>query len=196
MANTPTRGADRSPRGNPSEPGKVAPVAMHRVGTRTTGSFSVTSNTLDDHASFPSRHTGCGNGLSPTLRWTPVAGARSYAVIVEDPDAPSAEPFVHWLAWNIPPDVHELPEALSADGEFDMPAGMRQGRNDRGGIGWFGPRPPAGDDAHRYHFQVLALDGALDLAPGADRKDLLNAIDGRVLAKGELVATSQAPARQ
>ena len=117
-------------------------------------------------------------------------------MLVEDPDAPGAQPFVHWLAWNIPPDIRELPADIRAGAASQAPAGMRQGRNDRGTIGWFGPRPPAGDAAHHYHFQVLALDALLDLPDGATRDDLLATIDGHVLAKGELVATSEAPTRQ
>lgn len=73
---------------------------------------------------------------------------------------------------------------------------MRQGRHDRGGVGWFGPRPPAGDPPHGYHFQVLALDAMLDLPGGATREELLADVDSHVIAKGGLVATSQVPTQQ
>ncbi len=172
------------------------PVALQREATRATAGLRVTSPQIDADAPIPERHTAYGENRAPALRWKPVGGARSYAVLVEDPDAPAAEPFVHWLVWNIPADMHELPEDIRAETEPRAPAGIRQGRNDRGGIGWFGPRPPAGDAPHHYHFQVLALDAPLDLPDGATRDELLRTIDGRVLAKGELVATSQAPTQQ
>ena len=183
---------------NPSgqRAGNAVPVALQREATRATAGIRVTSPQIDADAPIPERHTEYGEGRSPALRWQAVGGARSYAVLVEDPDAPSAEPFVHWLVWNIPPDMHELPADIRADSKPQPPAGILQGRNDRGSIGWFGPRPPAGDAPHRYHFQVLALDAMLDLEEGATRDELLRTIDGRVLAKGELVATSQAPTQQ
>jgi Raf kinase inhibitor-like YbhB/YbcL family protein len=94
---------------------------------------------------------------------------------------------VHWLAWNIDPAARGL------DGNGGI-AGA-QGRNSRGGTGWFGPHPPAGA-AHPYHFELFALDRKLDLAAGADRAALLGAMRGHVLGKGELVgmfAKNQGP---
>jgi len=177
-----------------SRAGHSTPVALQREATRASADLRVSSPQIDAGTPIPERHTEYGEGRSPALRWQPVGGARSYAVLVEDPDAHAPEPFVHWLAWNIPPDMHELPADLRGDGK--APAGLRQGRNDRGSIGWFGPRPPAGDAPHHYHFQVLALDAMLDLEEGATREELLRSVDGHVLAKGELVATSQAPTQQ
>jgi Raf kinase inhibitor-like YbhB/YbcL family protein len=114
-----------------------------------------------------------------------VANAKSYALIVEDPDAPMARPFVHWLAWNIPGSTTELPEG--------SPQVAVEGENGSGSMGYFGPRPPAGDADHHYHFQVFALDTTLNLAPGAKRDDVVEAMKGHVLAKGELVATYGQP---
>lgn len=188
--------ANRQDQSNPRRTRQSVPIALQREATRATAGIRVTSPQLDAGASIPERHTEYGEGRAPALRWQPVGGARSYAVLVEDPDAPTAEPFVHWLAWNIPPDMHELPEDIRGDTAPRAPSGMRQGRNDRGSIGWFGPRPPAGDAPHHYHFQVLALDAMLDLEEGASRDELLRTIDGRVIAKGELVATSEAPTQQ
>lgn len=177
----------------PGATGPVSEVAMRREATRTRGEIRVSSPQITAQAPIPSRHTAYGDDASPELQWNPIAGARSYALLVEDPDAPTARPFVHWLVWNIPPGPHGLPEAIETVGEPVDVKGIRQGRNDRGEIGYFGPRPPAGDPPHRYHFQVFALDRVLDLPAGATREALLDAIDGHVLAKGELVATSQAP---
>lgn len=188
--------ANRQERVNDRRPSNSIPVALQRDPTRASATIRVSSPQIDAHAPIPERHTEYGEGRSPALQWKPVGGARSYAVLVEDPDAPAVEPFVHWLAWNIPPDMHALPEDIRADTKPQAPAGIRQGRNGRGTVGWFGPRPPAGDRPHRYHFQVLALDAMLDLEEGATRDDLLRTIDGRVIAKGELVATSQAPTQQ
>jgi Raf kinase inhibitor-like YbhB/YbcL family protein len=178
-----------------SQAGRSAPVALQHPATRTTVTMGVSSPDFDAGDAIPARHTDYGEGRSPALRWKKVGGARSYAVLVEDPDAPTDRPFVHWLAWNIPADVTALPGDIREDGASRKPATMREGRNDHGGIGWFGPRPPAGDAPHRYHFEVLALDAMLELEDGATRDDLLATIDGRVLAKGELVATSEAPMR-
>ena len=188
--------ARKQDQSNPRRASHSVPVALQRAATRATAGIRVTTPQIDADAPIPERHTEYGEGRSPTLRWQPVDGARSYAVLVEDPDAPTAEPFVHWLAWNIPPDMHELPEDIRGDTAPRAPSGIRQGRNDRGSIGWFGPRPPAGDAPHHYHFQVLALDAMLDLEEGASRDELLRTIDGRVIAKGELVATSEAPTQQ
>lgn len=187
--------ANRQEQANARLQRQSAPVAMQHVSTRTTGHVDVRSPDLDPGGAIPERHTAYGEGRSPALDWNPVGGARSYAVLVEDPDAPTEQPFVHWLAWNIPPDMHGLPGDIRDDAASDKPTGLRQGRNDHGGTGWFGPRPPQGDPPHRYHFQVLALDAMLDLEDGASRDDLLATVDGHVLAKGELVATSEAPAR-
>jgi Raf kinase inhibitor-like YbhB/YbcL family protein len=176
--------------------GPMSEVAIRRENSRTPGEIQVRSPQIRSQAPIPSRHTAYGDDISPELQWNPVDGARSYALLVEDPDAPTAQPFVHWLVWNIPPDHHGLPEAIETVGEPLDVKGIRQGRNDRGEVGYFGPRPPAGDGPHRYHFLVFALDRGLDLPAGATRDELLDAIDGHVLAKGELVATSQAPRAQ
>lgn len=173
-----------------------APVAFQREQARGTGGIDVTSPQIEADATIPARHTAYGDDVSPALRWNPVGGARSYVLLAEDPDAPQAQPFVHWLAWNIPPGVHELPEGIPRSAAVDAVEGMCQGLNDKGGPGYFGPRPPRGDGPHHYHFQVFALDRTLVLADDADRDAVLTAMDGHVLAKGELVAMSEAPAQQ
>ena len=188
--------ANRQTPSSPRPRGSSTPLALQREATRTGSNLRVNSPQLERDAPIPARHTEYGEGRSPALCWKAIGGARSYAVLVEDPDAPTVQPFVHWLVWNIPAGVTELPEDLRADTQPRPPAGIRQGRNDHGTIGWFGPRPPAGDAPHRYHFQVLALDAMLDLDEGATREDLLATIDGRVIAKGELVATCEAPTQQ
>jgi Raf kinase inhibitor-like YbhB/YbcL family protein len=174
----------------------VVPVALLREQTRSDGQIDVSSPQVEAGATIPSRHTAYGDGMSPALRWNPVGGARSYALLVEDPDAPKPQPFVHWLAWNIPPGLHELPEGIPPTSRPDAAQGMCQGRNSQGQAGYFGPRPPQGDEAHHYHFQVFALDRTLALPEDAERDALLTAMQGHVLAKGELVAMSRAPSAQ
>lgn len=101
-------------------------------------------------------------GVTPALAWSAVPNAVSYALIVEDPDAQPITPFVHWLAWNIPARVTQLPEGVQEQPRLTMPEGVLQGRYSRGSAGYYGPHPPVGDPAHRYHFQVFALDAKLD----------------------------------
>jgi len=117
-------------------------------------------------------------------------GARSLALMMEDPDATSARPFVHWLAWNVDPAAGDLPEGIQPAG--GAVAGLRQGRTSRDSVGYFGPRPH-GSSPHHYHFQLFALDASLDLADGADREALLAAMAGHVLAKGDLVGLFAQP---
>lgn len=172
-----------------------APVAFQRVKARADGEIAVTSPQIKTDDAIPARHTAYGDGISPALRWNPVRGALCYVLLVEDPDAPQPQPFVHWLAWNIPPGVHELPGGIPQMPKLGA-EGMCQGLNSRDQIGYFGPRPPPGDEPHHYHFQVFALDRTLSLPDDADRDAVLAAMGGHVLAKGRLVATSKAPAAQ
>jgi Raf kinase inhibitor-like YbhB/YbcL family protein len=137
------------------------------------------------------RHSEYYEGISPRIAWTAVKGARSYAIIMEDPDAKPITPFVHWLAWNIPATHRHLPEGLQEHPRLTDPKGMLQGRTSRGNVGYFGPRPPVGDPPHRYHFQVFALDRELDVPFGAEREELIAAMQGHVIAAGELVGTYQ-----
>ncbi len=171
-------------------------IAFQRERARSRGEIKVSSPQIRAGAMIAPRHTAYGDGIAPAVRWSPVDAALSYVLLVEDPDAPTPQPFVHWLAWNIPPGLHELPEGMPPAARPDAVRGMRQGINGQGQTGYFGPRPPQGDAPHHYHFQVFALDCSLALADDADRDDLLAAIDGHVLAKGQLIATSKAPTSQ
>src|SRR4029079_12257760 len=114
-------------------------------------------------------------------------------LLVEDPDAQKPKPVVHWLFYNIPWDVTNLREGIPGAPGLEDPKGGRQGTNTRGSTGYFGPRPPEPNKPHHYHFQLFALDTTLDVQPGADRKTLLEAIKGHVLAQGELVGLFEKP---
>jgi Raf kinase inhibitor-like YbhB/YbcL family protein len=130
------------------------------------------------------RNSAYGAGLSPEVNWSPVPGAKSYAIVLDDPDAPGAQPFVHWLVWNIPPARPRLDEGAE-------PPGASVGRNSNGGNGYWGPHPPSG--THHYHLRVLALDAVLPLAQGASRAQFSQAVRGHVIASGETVGLSSPP---
>ena len=146
----------------------------------------VTAGSFQDGAAMPLRHSDYADGVSPALEWTTTANAKSYAIVVEDPDAKPVTPFVHWLAWNVPASTTRLPEGLQEQPRLTEPDGVLQGKGTRGSAGWYGPHPPVGDPAHRYVFQVFALDTMLDVPPGADRETLVAAMRGHVLAQGRL----------
>lgn len=168
------------------------PLAMSRDETRTQGAgLRVRSPSFAEDGNIPLKHSEYADGVSPDLSWNAVPGAKSYAIIVEDPDARPITPFVHWVAWNIPADVIHLPEGVHEQERLTDPEGLLQGRTSRGSPGWYGPRPPVGDPPHRYHFQVFALDTMLDVPPGADRDQVLAAMKGHVLAKGVLIGRYQ-----
>jgi Raf kinase inhibitor-like YbhB/YbcL family protein len=115
-------------------------------------------------------------------------------VIVEDPDAGKEKPVTHWLLFNIPSNVTSLREGLPDGAALDDPKDAMQGINAHGTTGYFGPRPHAGESEHHYHFQVFALDTTLDLEPTVTkRKELLEAMQGHVLAQGTLVGVFQKP---
>ena len=151
--------------------------------------IKLTSSTIPANGTIPEKHSDYADGISPPLAWSPVQGAQSYAIIAEDPDAKPIKPFVHWVAWNIPADVTKLPEGLQEQPRLTDPDGLLQGRTSRGHVGYYGPRPPVGDKAHHYHFQILSLDTMLDVPPGSDRDTVLEAAKGHVISKGELIGT-------
>lgn len=150
----------------------------------------------DSEGRLAATHSAYGDNRSPPLTWTPVAEAMSYALVVEDPDAPHPKPFVHWMLWNIPGDVSALPEGIPSGPLAARPGGAIQGRNDMGSYGWFGPQPPHGHGVHRYYFQIFALSQRLDMGPDTPLEDLVNALKASALAEGRLVATFEAPTEQ
>ena len=165
--------------------GVGVPIAIQRPETSAPHRLHVELPRIDRF--IPRRHSEYYDGISPRIHWSPVRGAKSYVVIMEDPDARPITPYVHWLAWNIPANYRHLPEGLQEQERLLDPPGVHQGRTSRGTVGYLGPRPPVGDPPHHYHFQVFALDTLLDVPPGAERDELLAAMSGHVLAAGEAV---------
>lgn len=149
-------------------------------------SFALTTTAFSPGSEIPARFTCSGPNLSPALAWKGVpVGARTLALIVDDPDAPSGT-WTHWLVWNLPAQAGELPEGVPATEVLE--SGARQGTSDFGRVGYGGPCPPPGRP-HRYFFKLYALDAALDLKPGATRGELEAAMAPHVLAKAEVMGT-------
>jgi Raf kinase inhibitor-like YbhB/YbcL family protein len=133
---------------------------------------------------IPARYTCDGPNLSPPVRWDEYPdGTRSFALIVDDPDAPAGT-WVHWVLYGIDPHTSELPEGVSP--EPTLPDGSRQGINDFRRLGYGGPCPPPGG-AHRYFFRLYALDRSVDLVPGATKPELLEAMEGHVLDEADVM---------
>jgi Raf kinase inhibitor-like YbhB/YbcL family protein len=141
---------------------------------------------------IPVKYTGDGEDVSPELVWSGLPkGTKELALIVDDPDAPVSEPWVHWVIYNIPASVSGLPEGVPPTPTLAQPPGTLQGTNTWGTIGYRGPAPPKGHGKHHYHFKLYALDAPLSAGPGLDKKALLDAMSGHVLSHRELVGTYQ-----
>ena len=152
--------------------------------------FTIRSSAFADQARIPKRFTGDGEDVSPELSWSGVpAGAKELALICDDPDAPTPEPWVHWVIYKIPTTATGLRENIPKTGSMSEPAGAMQGVNSWGTIGYRGPAPPKGHGVHHYHFKLYAVDTALNVAAGVDKKKLLSAMQGHIVAQGELVGT-------
>ena len=152
----------------------------------------VRSPAFSEGSPIPRRHTGDGEDLSPPLSWSGVPSAvRELALIVDDPDAPTSEPWVHWVIYKVPVATDGLAEGVPPVVRPGFAPTALQGRNSWKSVGYRGPAPPKGHGVHRYFFKLYALDKALDLAEGLDKAGLLKAIEGHVLAEGELMGTYQ-----
>jgi Raf kinase inhibitor-like YbhB/YbcL family protein len=140
--------------------------------------IQLTSSAFKEGGNIPRRHTCDGEDLSPSLSWTGIpAGTHSLALIVDDPDAPRGD-WVHWVLFDLLPDLDGLPEGVAGTGTA--------GKNDFGRLGYGGPCPPRGSN-HRYYFKLYALDQTLGLKPGATKVDVETAMTGHILAKGQVM---------
>ncbi len=140
--------------------------------------FEVHSNAFGEGQEIPQLYTCDGANISPSLEWSGgPAGTLSYALIVDDPDAPGGT-WNHWLLWDIPPDVNTIPQGIKT-GQLGV-----SGKNDFGKLGYGGPCPPRGHGFHRYYFHLTALNVAsLGLKEGEKRAAMEAAMHGHVLEK-------------
>ncbi len=147
--------------------------------------IKVTSTAFEQGGMIPKQYTCDGTDVSPPLAWTSVPEeTKGIALICDDPDAPMGT-WVHWVLFNLPADVKELPESVPPQERLEN--GAIQGTNDFRKIGYGGPCPPGG--THRYFFKVYALDAEINLQAGATKRDLLKAMEGHILAEGQLMGT-------
>jgi Raf kinase inhibitor-like YbhB/YbcL family protein len=148
--------------------------------------FELKSSAFEPNRPIPKKYTCDGADISVGLSWSdPPEETSSYALIMDDPDAPRGT-WVHWVIYNLPPSLRSLPEAVETRETLNN--GAAQGKNDFGKFGYGGPCPPAGA-AHHYHFKLYALADRLGLAPGGTKQQLLKAMQGHILAQAELVGT-------
>ena len=139
---------------------------------------------------IPFRYSAEGQNISPPITWSNIpTGSKSIALLVEDPDAPLPQPFVHWIAFNIDPFTLSLHEGVPVEEQMML----KQGKNSGLKTGWTGMAPPKGDTAHHYHFQVFALDEMLQLENGIGRSALIKAMAGHVISRGEVVGKFRRP---
>jgi len=145
--------------------------------------IDVTSSAFVHGGKIPSKYTCDGVDISPPLKWDSAPEeTKSLAVICDDPDAPMGT-WVHWVIYNIPPVVTELPENIHQ--ERLLRNKSKQGINDFRRIGYGGPCPPRG--SHRYFFKIYALDTVLELEAGIKKEELVRAMEGHILASGEIM---------
>lgn len=148
--------------------------------------ITLTSSAFTDGGAIPAKYTGEGEDVSPALSWRNAPeGTQAFAVVCHDPDAPLIGPrgtygFVHWVLYNIPGDVTELPEGVSA---------YTTGQTDFGKTGYGGPMPPEGHGVHRYYFWVLALNANTQFEPGLSLWELLERIEPNVIGMNRLVGS-------
>jgi Raf kinase inhibitor-like YbhB/YbcL family protein len=147
-------------------------------------SFQLSTTAFAEGQAIPKKFTCDGPDVSPPLTWkNPPAAAKSLALIVDDPDAPTGT-WVHWLIFNIPASMRDLPEGVEKTEQ--VAGGALQGRNDFPKIGYNGPCPPPGKP-HRYFFKLYALDRTLDLKAGATKADVEGATKGHILAETQII---------
>ena len=156
--------------------------------------ISVTSSAFDHHGMVPEANSAYGDNVSIDLNWADLPeGTQQLALICDDPIVVEIgmmeQPFVHWVMYNIPASASGLPAGLPSDATLEMDGleGAVNGLNGLRRPGYFGPRPPANGQLHAYHFRVYALDDALNLEPGLGKAELLDAMEGHVLATGMLM---------
>lgn len=169
----------------PSAPATTEQPITDPLEVEATMAIELTSSAFAQGQPIPERYSCKGEDISPALAWgEPPAGTQSFALIMDDPDAPVGT-WVHWVLFNIPASARSLPEAFPSDAT--LPDGSMSGNSSFGGPGYGGPCPPSG--THRYFFKLYALDEMLAINAGASKGELEKAMVGHILAHGELMGT-------
>lgn len=149
--------------------------------------MQLTSPSFQAGQPIPSRFTCDGENISPEYSWVDAPKeAKSFALILHDPDAPRANGFTHWVLYNIPGNVNRIPVNVAKEKMVVAGVGS-QGRNGAEKIGYTGPCPPSG--THRYFARLYALRKELDLAPGASQDELNAAMSGLIIEEAEFMGT-------
>jgi Raf kinase inhibitor-like YbhB/YbcL family protein len=166
----------------------TAPSAATQPGE--TSMFHLESTAFANGQRIPKDYSGEGKDISPPLAWANMPhGTKELSLIVDDPDAPRPEPWVHWVIYRIPASATSLNEGIAQGKEVKHPAGALQGKNTGGKTGYSGPMPPPGHGVHRYFFRLYALDAHMPEEAGADKTHLLAAMKPHTLAVAELMGT-------
>lgn len=146
--------------------------------------LEINSSAFSSGGKIPPKYTCDGPDVSPPLKWSGApAETQSFGLIMDDPDAPGGT-WVHWVVYDLPGNSGEFSEAIAK--QEKMPQGGAQGKNSFGKIGYGGPCPPPGTP-HRYFFKLYALKEHLKLGSGADKAAVERAMQGKILAQGELM---------
>jgi hypothetical protein len=165
----------------------VTPVPPTATPEPTPATLQLKSAAFASEGAIPAQYACDGKNVSPPLQWSdPPQGAKSFALVVEDPDAKAVvgQIWFHWVLYNLPAKARSLPEAIPP--EAKLADGSLHGRNSLGESRYYGPCPPKGR-THRYYFKLYALDTLLNLDAGASQDELLEAMRGHVLAEGQLM---------
>ena len=151
------------------------------------GAFALSTDAWENGEAIPTRYTCDGENVSPSLTVSnPPEGTEAFALVMDDPDAPNP-PFVHWLLWNVPADAREIPANLPASETLSDLGGAVQGANGTGELGYVGPCPPEGDPRHTYLFSLYALESPLELDPGAEYQQVVDAVMRNAVARSRYV---------
>lgn len=148
-------------------------MPQHQVKT-----LPLSSSAFQENSEIPSKYTCDGENINPPLAFSSLNPLiKTFALIMEDPDAPNGN-YAHWVLWNIPPKTNGIEEN-------SVPAGAVEGKNSSGHIGYTGPCPPSG--THHYYFRLFALDTALPLFEGATKRELERAMRPHILEQTTLI---------
>jgi len=158
--------------------------------SHTAFALNLKSDVLENKGYIPDRYTCDAHGFSPSLSWSDVPkNAKSFVLICDDSDS-SFKIWVHWVAFNIPLEVTSLKEGISKEELSELL--ITEGTNDFGKVGYQGPCPPSGK-SHRYSFKLYALGTTLALEEGASKKDIIEAMQGHIIAESKIIGRYRRP---